>query len=208
MVDLNTLLIFIPVALALNITPGTDMMFCLGQGAKSGTKAGIAAAIGVSAGGMVHALAGGLGLAAAIAASPVAFEVIRWSGVGYLLYLAIQTVISPSGALQPTEVGVAPVWQAFKDGMLVNLLNPKVAIFMLALVPQFVDPAVGSVLGQFLIFGTVLSIGGAFVNGGVGAFSGQIRQYLSTNNRAAQVLQYITASVFVALAAKMETFSG
>ncbi len=203
MVDLQTLLIFIPVALALNITPGADMLFCLGQGAKSGPKAGMAASLGVSAGGMVHALAGGLGLAALIAASPIAFEVIRWSGVGYLLFLAYKSVTSQPDVAIPEQAGHVSIGRAFTDGMMVNLLNPKVAIFMLALVPQFVDPGSGSILGQFLTFGLVLSIGGTVINGLVGALSGQIGQFMAKSHRAAQILQYVTASVFVGLATKL-----
>lgn len=203
MIDLNTLLLFVPIALALNLTPGADMLFCLGQGAKSGLKAGIAASLGIATGSFIHALAGGLGLAALIAANPIAFEVIRWAGVGYLLYLAFNAFTSPIGALEPENMDRSKSWQAWKDGVLVCLLNPKVAIFMLALVPQFVDPDRGSVFGQFLIFGTVLNIGGTVINAFIGAFAGGIGGFLARNKSAANVLQYLTGFAFVGLAAKL-----
>lgn len=203
MIDLQTLLLFIPIALALNLTPGADMLFCLGQGMKSGPRAGIAASVGIATGSFIHALAGGLGLAAVIAATPLAFEAIRWAGVAYLLWLAIKTFTTPLGTLQPTEVGASQSWRAWLDGVFVCLLNPKVALFILALVPQFVDPSRGSVLVQFLIFGTILNIGGTLINGLVGVFAGSIGRYLAQHRTAARGLQYITGSVFIGLAAKL-----
>jgi threonine/homoserine/homoserine lactone efflux protein len=203
MIDLNTLFVFVPIALALNLTPGADMLFCLGQGAKSGPKAGMAASLGIATGSFIHALAGGLGLAALIAASPVAFEIIRWAGVGYLLYLAFKAFTSPIGALEPENLGFSRSWKAWKDGLLVCLLNPKVAIFMLALVPQFVDPDKGSVFVQFLIFGMILNIGGTIINALIGVFAGGIGSFLARNTKAASCLQYLTGFVFVGLAAKL-----
>lgn len=203
MIDIDTLLIFVPIALALNLTPGADMLFCLGQGAKSGPKAGIAASLGIATGSFIHALAGGMGLAALIAANPLAFEVIRWGGVAYLLYLAFKTLTSPIGRLQATEVGTSKSWKAWKDGVFVCLLNPKVAIFMLALVPQFVDPSKGSILVQFLIFGTILNIGGTVINAVIGTFAGGIGGFLARNTKAAQLLQYLTGFVFLGLAARL-----
>jgi len=203
MIDLNTLLVFVPIALALNLTPGADMLFCLGQGAKSGPKAGVAASLGIATGSFVHALAGGLGLAAAIAASPVAFEVIRWAGVSYLIYLAFKAFMSPVENLEPKNLDHSMSWQAWQDGVWVCLLNPKVAIFMLALVPQFVDPENGSVLAQLLVFGTVLNIGGTIINALIGIFAGRIGGFLARNERTAQGLQYLTGFVFIGLAARL-----
>jgi len=203
MIDLQTLFVFIPIALALNLTPGADMLFCLGQGARSGPRAGMAASIGIATGSFIHALAGGLGLAAIIAATPIAFEVIRWTGVVYLLSLAFKAFASPIGQLVPTKLDHARTLRAWKDGVLVCLLNPKVAIFMLALVPQFVDPSKGSVLIQFLIFGTILNIGGTAINAIIGVFAGSIGGFLAQNKKAARYLQYLTGSVFIGLAAKL-----
>lgn len=203
MIDLQTLLVFIPIALALNMTPGADMLFCLGQGAKSGPKAGLSASLGIATGSFIHALAGGLGLAALITANPIAFEVIRWAGVVYLVYLAYQAFSTPIDQVTPTNVDRSYALKAWKDGVLVCLLNPKVAIFMLALVPQFVDPKQGSVLIQFLIFGTILNIGGTVINGLIGLFAGRISGVLAQNKRIAQGLQYATSFIFVGLAAKL-----
>lgn len=199
MIDAVTLLAFIPAALALNLTPGADMMFCLGQGLRSGRGAAVAASAGISAGSMVHVTAAGLGLGAVVAAMPALFAVIRWVGVAYLLYLAWGAL--RSGPVRPDAPAV-PARQAFRSGFLVNLTNPKVILFVLAFVPQFVKPENGSILGQFLIFGMVLALGGLVVNGAVGVFAGRLRRRL-TGARFARGLGYVTAAIFAALAARL-----
>ncbi|NJO37173.1 MAG: LysE family translocator [Rhizobiales bacterium] len=203
MVDLQTILVFIPIALALNLTPGADMMFCLGQGLKSGPRAGLVASLGIATGSFIHALAAGLGLAALIEASPLAFEIIRWMGVAYLLWLAINTLRRPMGEVQAANVLASRLFKAWQNGILVCLLNPKVALFILALVPQFVDPARGPVLIQFLIFGAILNVGGTIVNGLVGGSAGSIGQLLARNIHVARGLQYATGLIFVGLAARL-----
>lgn len=197
MVDPIVLLAFIPAALALNLTPGADMIFCLGQGVRAGPKAAWLASAGIATGGMIHVLMAGLGLSAVVASVPWAFDVIRWIGVAYLLWLAWQ-------ALRPepqSEAGpLPPARQAFRAGLLVNLTNPKVILFVLAFVPQFVRPEAGSVLGQFLIFGAVIGVGGFVINGLVGVFAGSLGQRLAKGSR---VLDWITAGIFTALAARL-----
>jgi len=179
------------------------MLFCLGQGLKSGPRAGLAASLGIATGSFIHALAAGLGLAALIAASPLAFEIIRWVGVGYLLWLAINSLRKPLGELTPTQVPASGAFKAWQNGILVCLLNPKVALFILALVPQFVDPSRGPVLIQFLIFGAILNIGGTIVNGLVGGSAGSLGQLLARNIYVSRGLQYATSFIFVGLAAKL-----
>ena len=136
-VDPIVLLAFIPAALALNLTPGADMMFCLGQGLRNGPRAAMAANLGIGIGGLIQAIIAGLGLGAAIAAVPWMFDVIRWVGVCYLLWLAW-------GALRagPIDRNAVPdTAHAFRDALIVNLTNPKVILFTLAFIPQFIDPA-------------------------------------------------------------------
>ena len=203
MIDLQTLMIFIPIALALNLTPGADMLFCLGQGLKSGPRAGMAASCGISVGSLIHSALAGLGLAALIAANPLAFEAIRWAGVAYLVWLAIGTLRAPLTTLQPADVAEGSAARAFRTAILVNLTNPKVALFILALVPQFVDPARGSVLAQFMAFGVILSVGGTVINGAVGGFAGKIGRQLARKAFLARGLQYATSLVFLGLAAKL-----
>ncbi len=140
-IDPLTLLAFVPAALALNLTPGADMMFCLGQGLRGGPKAALAADAGIALGAMIHVLIAGLGLGALVATSPWLFDAIRWAGVAYLLWLAVAAI--RSRAVAPAMPQVRPS-RAFSEALLVNLTNPKVILFVLAFVPQFVDPARGA----------------------------------------------------------------
>ncbi|MGJ8628847.1 MAG: LysE family translocator [Sulfitobacter sp.] len=198
MVDPLTLAAFVPAALALNLTPGADMMFCLGQGLRSGPRAAVAASAGISLGGMVQVALAGLGLGAVVAALPWAFDVIRWIGVAYLLYLAVQAWRNTSVAGRSGPGMSIP--RAFGTGFVVNLTNPKVILFVLAFVPQFVKPEAGSILAQFLVFGTVLGLGGFIINGAVGVFASSIGRRMV---RGGRMLGWITSGIFVALAARL-----
>ena len=204
LIPFETLLVFAPAALALNLTPGNDMLFCLGQGMRSGARAGVAASFGIATGVFLHTLAAAVGLAALIATHPGAFEAIRWAGVAYLVFLAFQafrgsaTLPAPDAA-QPVRSAA----RAWREAVLVSLLNPKVAIFVLAFLPQFVDPARGSTFVQFMLLGTVLNIGGTVINGLVGGFAGTIGGWLWSRRRIAALFQRFTGVVFLALAARI-----
>lgn len=200
MVETITLLAFIPAALALNLTPGVDMMFCLGQGLRAGSRQALAASAGISAGSMVHVALAGLGLGAAVTAVPWLFDVIRWVGVIYLLWLALSAIRGSAARVEPFEM---PASRAFRAGFLVNLTNPKVILFVLAFIPQFVNPAAGSVLGQFLIYGVVLAIGGFIINGVVGVFAGGIGRRLTGSREVARRLGWISGGIFAALALRL-----
>lgn len=199
MIDPLVLLAFIPAALALNLTPGADMMFCLGQGLRAGARPAMAASAGISAGAFVHAAIAGLGLGAAVAHSPWVFDLIRWIGVAYLLWLARDALRMrhPSRTGHPLRAG-----RAFRDGFIVNVTNPKVILFVLAFVPQFVDPA-GNVLGQFLIFGAVLGAGGLVINGAVGVFAGGLGRRLTGAPRLARGLGCVSAAIYTGLALRL-----
>jgi threonine/homoserine/homoserine lactone efflux protein len=200
-VDTLTLLAFIPAGLALNLTPGADMMFCLGQGLRSGPRAAMAANLGIAVGGMVHVTLAALGLGALVAAHPGAFEAIRWLGVGYLLWLAVGALRSSPFA---GEIAVARVsaGRVFLQALMVNLLNPKVILFILAFLPQFVDPS-RPILPQFLTLGLVFSLGGLVVNGVVGLFAGSIGQRVARSASLATWLGRISATIFGALALRL-----
>lgn len=200
MIDAVTLLAFVPAALALNLTPGADMMFCLAQGMRGGPRPAVAASAGISAGSMVNVALAGAGLGAVVASMPGLFDAIRWAGVLYLLWLAVRTLRAPLGTSQAPAVHPA---RAFRDGFLVNISNPKVILFILAFVPQFVDPARGSVLGQFLILGSVIALGGFVVNALVGLGAGGIGRALARDRRVERALRWTSASVFGLLAARL-----
>lgn len=199
MIDSFVLLAFLPAGLALNLTPGADMMFCLAQGAQGGTRPAWAASAGISTGSMVHVTVAGLGLGALISQYPLAFDVIRWVGVAYLLWLAWRALKKPLGSVDAFEVRAI---RAFWDGFAVNMTNPKVILFILAFVPQFVDPS-KPILLQFWVFGLILAIGGFFINGFVGYFAGGIGRKLASEPKFARILGYVTATIFGALAVRL-----
>jgi threonine/homoserine/homoserine lactone efflux protein len=201
MIDPILLLTFIPACLALNLTPGADMMFCLGQGLRSGPRAAMAANLGIGLGCMVHTLLAGLGLGAVVQAHPVAFDAIRWLGVAYLLWLAAQALRNPID-LQARDVAADPLAKVFRDALIVNLLNPKVILFILAFLPQFVDPA-RAVLPQFLMLGAILAFGGLVINGLVGGFAGGIGRKLAGSVTLAHWLPRVSAAIFAGLAARL-----
>ncbi len=197
MIDPWTLAAFVPAALALNMTPGADMVFCAAQGIKSGPRAAWSASAGIAVGGLIHVLVAGAGLSALLMRWPFAFDVIRWLGVAYLLWLAVRAVRRPV----PQDIAMGQGQQrAFLSGLLVNLTNPKVILFVLAFIPQFVSPDAGPVLLQFAIFGCVMSLGGLFVNGLLGMWAGRVGQRFA---RGSRVLDRITAGIFAALAARL-----
>jgi threonine/homoserine/homoserine lactone efflux protein len=197
MVDPLTLAAFVPAALALNLTPGADMMFCIGQGVRGGPRAAWAASAGVAVGGIVHVLVAGAGLSALLLQWPLAFDIIRWIGVAYLLWLAWQALRGSGGRSDARAPGMkAP----FRTGLIVNLTNPKVILFVLAFVPQFIVPSAGAVILQFAVFGCVMALGGFFVNGVAGMWTGTLGQRFA---RGSRLLDIITAGVFGALALRL-----
>lgn len=153
----STFALFVLAVLALLAIPGPNHIYIATRSATQGRGAGIASAFGVECGTLVHLTAATVGLSALIASSAVAFDVVRYLGAAYLVLLGVRALRSPSA---PGEAGATttPASRAkvFRDGVLVNLLNPKVALFFLAFLPQFLDPARGSVAVQTLVLGLVL----------------------------------------------------
>lgn len=176
------------------------MMFTLGQGLRAGRRAAMAANAGIAVGGLVQTLVAALGLGALVAAHPLAFDAIRWAGVAYLLVLAVQAL--RAGPVSGREVTVQGAGRVFVQAMLVNLLNPKVVLFILALLPQFIDPA-RPVLAQFMVLGLVFATGGFVVNGLVGFFAGSIGQRLARSARLARWLGRASAVIFAGLAVRL-----
>jgi threonine/homoserine/homoserine lactone efflux protein len=155
--DPQLFLAFLVAAWVLILTPGPDMLFVIGQTLAGGARAGWAATLGIFAGAMVHIALAASGVAALLAASPALFDALRIAGAGYLLWLAF-------GALRSAWRGghrlgpAAPTSAAFRDGLVTNLTNPKVILFFLAFLPQFVDPARGPAWLQMAILGPLVPL--------------------------------------------------
>ncbi|MFG3056642.1 LysE family translocator [Kitasatospora sp. NPDC048239] len=208
MIDTPLYLTFVIAALALCVTPGPDMMFVVAMGGRGGPAAGVMAALGVAFGAMVHALAAMLGLSSLFAHLPVLYEVLRWAGATYLVYLAVQALRDRS-SLVGGDDGPAPAGRlrAFVKGAVTNLLNPKVIMFNIAFLPQFVNPDRGNVTGQLLVLGLTLVVVGLAVDATVGVLSGRLAALLRNSRRVARGLDVFSGAVFGALAVRLVTAS-
>jgi threonine/homoserine/homoserine lactone efflux protein len=205
MPELSTLMIFTVAALALTATPGPDMLLIASRSAAQGRVAGFATWVGIALGTYCHALAAALGLSQLFLAVPVAYDIVRYIGAAYLLFLAWSAFTSNTkteNRLQARRANQTTVVM-FRQGLLTNLLNPKMAIFVLALFPQFVSPETGSVALQIMVFATVLNFVGFFINGAVIVAASRVTCILATSGTAARFSQYILGTVFAGLAARL-----
>lgn len=196
--ELWGILSFMGAALVLYLTPGADMMFTLASGMRGGPRAGLAAAAGIALGVACHVLIAALGLAVLVAATPWALTAIRWAGAVYLAWLAYEAW-RHAGEIEE-RAGRADVWRAFRRGFVTNILNPKVALFILAFLPQFAQPEAGLLWHQILILGGLLALGGLITDGAYGLFAGVMAQRL---RRRARALGRLSSVIFGGLAVRL-----
>jgi threonine/homoserine/homoserine lactone efflux protein len=193
-----TIASFMGAAVILYLTPGADMMFTLASGISGGPRAGMAAAAGISTGVLVHVSMAALGLAVIFLTYPAAYDAIRYLGAAYLMILAIQSW--RSGDELRSGPGSHSAWRAFRRGFVTNILNPKVALFVLAFLPQFTNPEIGPVWHQIVWLGIMLATGGVIVDGAYGVFAGLMAQRLRAFGG---VMNKVSSIVFGSLAAKL-----
>lgn len=204
MVDLATLALFATASLALTMTPGPDMLLIASRSASQGRAAGFATLAGIQVGTYCHALAAAFGLSQLFLIVPVAYDAVRYAGAAYLLYLAWKTVRSGAATLTPhAGTGRQAVGVMFRQGLLTNLLNPKMALFVLALFPQFVQPEAGSVAIQIMLLATVLNAIGLVVNGAVILMASRLGRVFSGQGRLRRLPQYLLGAVFAGLAVRL-----
>lgn len=204
MIDFQTLMLFVVASFALTATPGPDMLLIASRSAAQGRLAGLVTYLGVSAGSFCHALALALGLPQLFLAVPYAYDVIRYVGAAYLAYLAWQAFTAHDTFASPTDSNrQRPMLVIFRQGLLTNLLNPKVALFFLALFPQFIAPESGSVGLQIIILAIVLNIVGLGVNGSFIILAGSVRMFSANTQTFAKWSRYLLSTVFGGLAAKL-----
>jgi threonine/homoserine/homoserine lactone efflux protein len=153
--DASTLVLYAAAALLLAVTPGPGLLYVTARSLAGGRAEGIASSLGTALGGSVHVLAGAVGVSALVMASAEAFTALKLAGAAYLVFIGIQTM---RGARASVDLDAAPAFgarRAFRDGALIEALNPKTAAFFLAFIPQFLDPAAGHVAWQFVLLGSV-----------------------------------------------------
>ncbi len=202
--DVQTLLLFGAASLALCVTPGPDMILVAARSAAQGRTAGLVTQIGVTSGSLVHAIVLALGLSQLFLAVPYAYDVVRYLGAAYLVYLAWQAVTGRDGF--STEDGTTKrlsMPTIFRQGLLTNLLNPKVALFYLALFPQFLNPDAGSVAIQIMVLALILQVIDFAVHAIVIWLAGSVRSLSKGGTSFARWSRYLLGLVFGGLAARL-----
>jgi threonine/homoserine/homoserine lactone efflux protein len=193
----ETLLAFLAAGLLLNLTPGSDVMFATASGLRGGPRVGAAAGLGVGLGGIWHVGLATLGLSALIAAWPSALLALKWLGAAYLLWLAWASWTAPPA---PTGQGGLTARAALWRGFITNALNPKVALFILAFLPQFTDPGRGPVWVQVLTLGALFTLTGTCVTAAYGALAGVLRASIA---HRMSLLNRIAGAMLAILALRM-----
>lgn len=205
MLSIETVLTFFTASVLLGLAPGPDNIFVLTQSTLHGRTAGLIVMLGLCTGLVVHSTAVALGAAAIFQTSALAFSVLKFCGAGYLLYLAWRTFTAKVGGLPSGDQAGPGRGELYRRGIIMNITNPKVSIFFLAFLPQFADPARGSVALQIMLLGGLFIVATILVFGGVAIAGGSLRQWLSRSERVQVVLNRLTGIVFVGLAVRLAT---
>jgi len=197
--------LFIATAIVLVITPGQDTFFILGRSLAGGRAAGIAAALGITAGSVIHTLLAALGLSALLATSPYAFMAVKFAGAAYLVYIGTRALLSRSSGLPGEVSAVNPDgrWAAFRSGVVTNLLNPKVGLFFLALMPQFIDAASSHKVAAFMALGLTFVTLGVVWCVVLAIAAASLRGWFLRRPSMATVMNRIAGAMFIALGLRL-----
>ncbi|GAA1557414.1 LysE family translocator [Actinomadura kijaniata] len=203
--DSHLLMAFAVTTLIAMITPGPDMLFVLGCGMRGGPRAGLLATAGVATSEAVHVAVAAAGLVALFAAVPAAFTAVRVLGAAYLIYLGVQMIRHRGSGLDdaPERAGGMSGRRAYLNGLVTNLLNPKMVTFTLAFLPQFIDPGLGHVWLQFAVLGAVLIALEFVVDGLVGVLAGRIGGWLRHRRAAHRRIDTATGGLFIGLGVRL-----
>lgn len=181
--DISTVFLFMSAAFMLTIAPGPDIIYVAMRGLAQGWKAGLIAALGLVTGIFVHISLAAVGLSAILASSPILFAIVKYAGAAYLFYIGWQIYKSPAISVG-SDNHQLKLGYIYRQTILMNILNPKVALFFLAFLPQFVDPTSEHVTAQFVIFGLLFQVTALFIMGSVGLFSGAITTKLNPHKNS------------------------
>jgi threonine/homoserine/homoserine lactone efflux protein len=195
MPDATTFALFALACLAFLAIPGPSVFYIVTRSLVQGRRAGVTSMLGVQAGGLVHVVAAAFGVSALIASSAAAFTVVKYAGAAYLVFLGLRRLFGPEPDEPELESGPASTARLFGHGVIVNVLNPKTALFFLAFLPQFVDPSAGPVAPQMLVLGLLLVSLGVLSDGTYALLAGSIGNRLRSRRR----LERISGGVFVGL---------
>ncbi|MFC4550984.1 MULTISPECIES: LysE family translocator [Halorussus] len=202
MLEPSVVLAFIPVAIALIVSPGPDSIYTLTRSISDGRTAGVTAALGSSTGSIVHTTAAVLGLSAIMQTSALAFTVVKFVGAAYLVYLGVQTFRKPEEfEITPDSTSYTPR-ESFRSALLINVLNPKVAVFFLAFLPQFVQPG-SSVALQIFALGVLFASLGFIYQAMLAVFSARARRVITERELVREALRVASGSVLVGFGVKL-----
>ena len=195
---------FATAAVLLNLSPGPDIAFILGQTVRGGRAAGFSAMFGIWTGAFGHVLMAALGLSAILAASATAFSIVKWAGAVYLLWLGVSAIRSGGGRFVSDDVKTSPrLSSIFRQGMLVAILNPKVAIFFLAFLPQFAVPGAGPLWAQMFLHGVLIIVAAAFIEPLLVLAGDRLAMLLRGNPRIGLWMDRSLGAVFIALGLRL-----
>jgi threonine/homoserine/homoserine lactone efflux protein len=201
------LMVFMVAGLLLNLAPGPDVLFIVARSLSQGRAAGMVSALGIGAGCLVHVTAAVAGMSTLLLRLPALYQAMRWLGAAYLLYLgarALTKKVPAAAALgAPSTLGPERLRRIFWQGFMTNALNPKVALFFAAFLPQFVDPARGALPAQFLMLGLLFNLSGTIVNLAYAAIASRFATWLRRHSGARRVLDRIAGGVFIALGVRL-----
>lgn len=203
MPDTTQLLMFIAAGWLLNLTPGPDVLYIVSSALKSGVRAGIVAALGIVSGCFVHVFAAALGVGALLATSATAFTVLKWAGAAYLMWMGVKLLLAKGGGSSIVPAGVSAevvavnLWRVFRQGFLTNVLNPKVALFFLAFVPQFIAPGTEDKVTAFLLLGLLFNLNSLPINFGYAWLAGWATRRVGAVQRAMHWMDRAAGVMFV-----------
>jgi len=189
--------------LALNLTPGPDMLYVIARSTAEGRRAGVVSALGIATGTLVHITLVAVGLAGVLRTIPLAFTVVKYTGAAYLIYLGVRALMSGHEVSRATSLPPARLAVLYRQGIVTNVLNPKVALFFLALLPQFVDPARGPVVYQIVLLGMLFNTSGTIVNCAVAAGAGALSGWARERSRGVTALRRATGVLFIGIGARL-----
>ena len=201
--DSHSLLVFIGAGLLLNVTPGPDVLYIVGRSIGQGRVAGLVSVLGISTGCLFHVASASLGLSALMLALPLAYDAVRYAGAVYLVWLGVRAIASKSSPLQVQRVDPERLGRVFRQGVLTNMLNPKVALFFLAFLPQFTDPTRGPVPLQIALLGLIFIGNGTVVCVIYALAASWLGEWLKTRYDVATWLNRAMGGLFVGLGLRL-----
>ncbi len=196
---LPTLGLFMLTALGLLLFPGPSVLYVVTRSASQGRRAGLASVMGIESASFVHTAAAALGLSALLLTSALAFDVVKYAGAAYLIFLGLRTLLSRHQQEQSLEAAPRSFRQLYSQGFLVNLLNPKTALFFYAFLPQFVDPTRGAIVAQIVLLGALFVVLATCTDGLYALLGASVGRVLTRNTRVQRWQRYFSGVVYIVL---------